>query len=201
MERKSKKIKNTIKSIIKDSTIHGIPRLLKANSLMSKISWILLFICSISYCIYLIITASLSYLQYNTVTNFEIIPEMPAIFPAITICNLNQYQTNYSFDIVQKYSNYSSLNTYKRFFLMNELLTINDSFKKSLTYSLKESLISCLLNLNPCSSSDFVWTFDPIYGNCYSFNTGLNSSGHSVDIQSISKPGNINGLKLELFMC
>ena len=44
-------------------------------------------------------------------------------------------------------------------------------------------------------------TIKSIYGNCYSFNTGLNSSGHSVDIQTISKPGNINGLKLELFMC
>ena len=74
----------------------------------------------------------LSYLQYNTVTNIEIVTEIPAEFPVITICNLNQYQTNYSFDIVQKYSNYSILNTYKRFFLMNELLTINDSFKKSI---------------------------------------------------------------------
>jgi len=200
MERKSKKINNTIKSIIKDSTIHGIPRLFKVNSLISKISWIILLACSISYCIYLIITASLSYLQYDTVTNFKIIPEMPATFPAITICNLNQYQTNNSFDFVQKYSNYPIINTFKRFFLMNELLTFNDSFKKSFTYSLNESLISCLLNLNPCSSSDFVWTFDPIYGNCYSFNIGLNSSGHSVDIQSISKSGSVNGLKLELFI-
>ena len=107
MERNSKKIKNTIKSIIKDSTIHGIPRLLKANSLMSKISWILLFICSISYCIYLIITASLSYLQYNTVTNFEIIPEIQADFPVVTICNLNQLQKNNSFYLVQKYSQMS----------------------------------------------------------------------------------------------
>ena len=63
MESKSKKIKETIKSIIEDSTIHGIPRLVKPNSWISKIAWILFFIGSISYCLYLIVTALLSFLQ------------------------------------------------------------------------------------------------------------------------------------------
>jgi hypothetical protein len=199
MERKSKKIKNTIKSIIKDSTIHGIPRLLKANSLMSKISWILLFICSISYCIYLIITASLSYLQYNTVTNFEIIPEIQADFPVVTICNLNQLQKNNSFYLVQKYSQMSYFsNLGKNVFMMLELSSYNETLKKSFAYSLNESLISCHINAGECWASDFVWIFDPVYGNCYSFNTGFNSSGNLIDKISISKPGNMNGLRLEL---
>jgi len=196
------KIKETIKSIVEDSTIHGIPRLVKPNSWISKIAWMLFFIASISYCIYLILTAIFVYLQYNTVTSIETITDMPADFPVITICNLNQFQTNNSFQIVKKYSE-------MKFFLpnlrlnaavMNEFSSLNDSFKKSFTYSLKESLISCSINMMPCFSSEFIWHFDPKYGNCYSFNTGSNSSGNSVDLRKINKAGNMNGLRLELFI-
>ena len=203
MENKSRKIKETIKSIIEDSTIHGIPRLVKPNSWISKMAWILFFIVSISYCIYLILTAILDYLQYNTVTNIETIKDMPADFPVITICNLNQLQNNYSSQIRQKYS---KLNHFFSDFqminilLMNEFSSFNDSFKKSLSYSLQESLISCSINMKPCFSSDFFWRFDQIYGNCYSFNTGFNSSGNLSDLIQISKTGNFNGLRLKLFI-
>ena len=87
MEQGNKKINETIISIIEDSTIHGIPRLVKPNSWISKIAWLIFFICSINYCIYLIITTVLSYLQYNTVTNIEIVTEIPAEFPSVTIIN------------------------------------------------------------------------------------------------------------------
>jgi hypothetical protein len=203
MKNTNLKIKETIKSIIEDSTIHGIPRLVKPNSWISKIAWMLFFIGSISYCIYLILTAILDYLQFNTVTNIETIKDMPADFPIITICNLNQLQTNYSSQIRQKYSEmnyiFSDLQMIN-LYLMNEFSSLNDSFKKSLTYSLKESLISCSINMMPCFSTDFVWRFDPIYGNCYSFNTGFNSSKKSSDVIQISKAGNMNGLRLKLFI-
>jgi len=69
------KIKETIKSIVEDSTIHGIPRLVKPNSWISKIAWMLFLIASMSYCIYLILAAILCYLQFNTVTNIVNITE------------------------------------------------------------------------------------------------------------------------------
>ncbi len=103
-------------------------------------------------------------------------------FPVITICNLNQLQTNNSLDLIQKYSNLKQINLIKTFQLMSELSSYNDSFKKSVSYPLNESLILCTINTMSCSSSDFVWTFDPIYGNCYSFNNGFNSSGNSIDL-------------------
>jgi hypothetical protein len=200
MEQGNKKINETIISIIEDSTIHGIPRLVKPNSWISKIAWILFFIGSISYCLYLIVTALLSFLQYNTVTNIQTITEIPANFPVITICNLNQLQTNISFDFIQRYSNLKQANLIKNFQLISQLSSYNDSFKKSLSYPLNESLLSCMINSMSCSSLDFVWSFDPLYGNCYSFNKGLNSSGNSIALIKISKSGNMNGFRLELFI-
>jgi hypothetical protein len=104
MESRNKKIKERIILLIKDSTVHGLPKALKANYLISKIVWILFFIGSISYCIYLILTAISSFFQYNTVTNIETKTEIPADFPVITICNLNQFQKNNSLDVLKNYS-------------------------------------------------------------------------------------------------
>jgi hypothetical protein len=200
MESKNKKIKERIILLIKDSTVHGLPKAFKANYLINKIVWILFFIGSISYCIYLILAATSGYLQYNTVTNIETIKQIPADLPVITICNLNQLQKNNSIDLIKKYSNSSVPNIYNNVFLINEIMTYNDTHKKSLIFSLNESLLECFINTIYCTHLDFVWTVDPIYGNCYSFNTGFNSSGNSIDLIQISKAGNINGLRLKLFV-
>jgi len=201
MEEKDINIKTTLKLIIEESTIHGIPRVFKAKYLITKITWIIFFCISASVCTYSIIASILNYFQYSVVTTIETITEIPSNFPVIAICNLNQLQTKNSLDLVQKYSaiNYFS-NILKNFFMMNELSSFNDTFKKSFIYSLNETLLSCTINTISCSSSDFVWSYNPIYGNCYSFNTGFNSSGNSIDLIQISKAGNLNGLKLELFI-
>ncbi len=178
--------------------------LVKPNSLISKIAWILFFIGSLSYCVYLIITAISGYLEYNTVTNIKTITETPANFPVITICNLNQFQTNNSFGFLKKYSEVTKENLLSNSIFNIALISVissyNNSFKRSLSFSLNESLISCSINLETCSISDFVWTFDPLYGNCYSLNTGFNSSGNSIDLIKINKAGNLHGLRLELFI-
>jgi len=140
-------------------------------------------------------------LQYSVVTTIETIIEIPTILPVITICNLDQFQTSDSYFIKQGYSQIPYLsNLLKNLFIMSEINSYEDTVKKSLVYSLNESLISCTINTNDCSVSDFVWYFDSFYGNCYSFNSGLNSQGNSVDLISISKAGNINGLRLKLFI-
>lgn len=107
------------------------------------------------------------------VTTIETKNEIPSYFPVITICNLNQLQTNNSFYLVQKYSFMSYFpNEVKNFLLMNEISSYNDSYKKSLSFSLNESILKCNINGITCTESDFVWVFDSIYGNCYSFNSG-----------------------------
>jgi hypothetical protein len=46
--------------------------------------------------------------------------------------------------------------------LMNPAL--NDTFRKLMGSSLEDTLISCNYALAPCSSSDFEWYYDIIYG-------------------------------------
>jgi hypothetical protein len=56
-ENSNKKLKNIVKSIVEDSTIHGLPRILKANNLISKITWIIFSCISTGFCLYLIVAA------------------------------------------------------------------------------------------------------------------------------------------------
>ena len=200
---KSTAIKERIISIISDSTIHGIPRVIKSKSLISKIIWTSFFAVCTAGCIYMILTTIFSYLEYKDVTSVEIITDIPATFPMITLCNLNKIQKNNHIvsQIVKMYSNRQTFNMFKDFSIMNEINDLNDTIKQSISYYLEESIIQCLFNGFPCNlKSDFKWYFHPFLGNCYSYNTGLDNLGNKLDIKEISKPGKINGFQLELFI-
>ena len=48
--------------------------------------------------------------------------------------------------------------------------------------------------------SDFEYFFDINYGNCYKYNSGLNSSNQSVSIKQIITSGDSHGLQLDLLL-
>jgi len=199
---KSKAIKKRIFSIIEDSTMHGIPRLIKSKSLISKIIWALFFVTCAAGCIYLILSSVCTYFEYGDVTSIEIITEIPAKFPVVSICNLNKILKTHPVvsEILDMFANFTP-NDSKDFFIINSLTNLNDTIKRSLSYSLNETIIQCSFNLIPCNiTRDFTWFFSAFYGNCYSYNTGLDNLGNKVDIKEISKPGKINGFQLELFI-
>ena len=61
--------------------------------------------------------------------------------------------------------------------------------KERLSYSLNDSLISCYFNWISCSSNNFTTFFEPVYGNCFTFNSNLmNMSGEAY------------GLRLEMYV-
>jgi hypothetical protein len=61
-------------------------------------------------------------------------------------------------------------------------------------------LIKCHFTEIRCSANDFYWYYDFNYGNCYTFNSGYNASGHRVPIRTVQKPGRFAGLYLQLFI-
>ena len=68
----------------------------------------------------------------------------------------------------------------------------NDSYKRSLGYSIEEMLITCLYNNKQCAPRDFNWYYSYNYGNCFSFNTGINQTyGTNVDKREARRPGNL----------
>jgi len=81
MENNKTKLKNIVKSIIEDSTIHGLPRIIKANNSVSKLAWIIFSCISTSFCLYLIITAIFNYFEFKVIIQIDSKTEIPANFP------------------------------------------------------------------------------------------------------------------------
>ena len=190
-------IKDELIELISDSTIHALPRIVKSKSSIVKMIMLVCFLASACYCAYLITTTVFNYLNYDVITSIETFPEMPAAFPAITICSLNQFQNNNTFELIKDLSIKFDglLPSIKSYFILNQLLTFNDTFKQSFSYSLNETLLRCLFSGRLCYSSDFEWMFHPLYGNCFRYNTGGNYKDNTINTV-----GSTNGLHLELFI-
>lgn len=47
---------------------------------------------------------------------------------------------------------------------------VTDEQRKSFAHNLNDTLVECRFNNEKCTALDFEWSFERIYGNCYSFN-------------------------------
>jgi len=90
-------------------------------------------------------------------------------------------------------NNKSFIDTYneiKQDFYNYIFTQLNDADKKSLGYGLDEMLITCLYNNRKCTTNDFNWYYSYDYGNCFSFNTGVNeTNGKDVKMKEAKRPG------------
>jgi hypothetical protein len=76
----------------------------------------------------------------------------------------------------------------------------SDENKKRIAHNLEDILIDCKFNYQKCSASDFVWHFDPLFGNCYVFNSGYNSTGDPIELKQSSVAGVLFGLQVILYL-
>ena len=128
----------------------------------------------------------LNYLKHDVVTKVRQTNEFPTYFPAITICNLNYFQTDYSKVFLQNVAtNYdlpnifdpNAFNDSDYLTLMNYFSTLgeiavveqnlNQSEIQKLGYSIDEFLLNCQFSQNYCDHSEFAWFFHPNYGYDY----------------------------------
>ena len=160
---------------------------------------------------YMTIGLILTYLQYDVISTSRTFYETPSKFPMVTICNQNPFTTLNGLSFVNEFFDASIMvNTsylFKSYYvagvemgLMSNIWKLNDLYKKSISHSLDEVLIGCKFNYKPCTSADFIWIFDKNYGNCYSFNTGFNSSGQEVDLKVSNLAGSAYGLQLDFYV-
>jgi hypothetical protein len=92
------------------STIGGLSDLGKRKALYLRIFWmIVVFICS-SYALVTIIETIKIYYNYEVILAFDKYQDMPIKFPAITICNENQFNERYAFNYLFKFSKIHFMN-------------------------------------------------------------------------------------------
>ena len=61
-------------------------------------------------------------------------------------------------------------------------------------------LLFCSFSYENCSANDFYWEWDNFYGNCFSFNSGFNSTGQSVPLKETNLAGSTFGLAVEFYV-
>jgi hypothetical protein len=84
------RIKDKTKQTLKETTLHGPPRIFSRGErrLFVRILWLLLFLASTAGAIYTISTQIIDYLNFEVVTQIKLIQESPTEFPTVTFYNL-----------------------------------------------------------------------------------------------------------------
>lgn len=176
------------------STSHGYPKIFTADKLLTKILWIVCFLTAIGSCSFLVVMSVIEYLKFSTNTKTTMIYESNAVFPSITICNMNPFLSPYSSVITNKTTN--------QFLAFNiaKSKRFGDENRKKLGVPINETILSSYFNyLTPIDYGNFSWYYDYVHGNCYNFNSGFNMKGEKTPLVNVSAVGPYTGLQISLF--
>lgn len=189
--------------------------MVKRENRCVKVLWLICLIISAGWMTYMIYMTMDNYLSWETVVKTEYILEIPTKFPTISFCNANPFLTPLSVDLVHSIMNATQLTRENyldvhfsfallefRYIIGLNILSdkVPAQYKPFYSMQLEDMLLDCNYNLKQCTVDDFSWFFDPLYGNCYSFNGGRNASGQVVEDKISTKGGLVNGFQMELFL-
>lgn len=87
--------KNVTRKMLSTSSIHGVQRMYKAESKLSRIIWIIAILIAVIYSIKFITNGIEEFLRYDVVSFSHLIHEDTMIFPAVVLCvNTTRHEIN-----------------------------------------------------------------------------------------------------------
>ena len=207
------------------TTIHAVPNIFRTQNTLVKTIWFISLLVSGGWCFFMVINTMAQFYDYEVVTQIKMIYEIPAVFPAVTVCNANSFTTQKSLEYVKRYleilnfTDFENIDVSKLFqtddvirdpleemmFIMKQsvqryiMYNTSDEEKRELGMPLDDLVISCYYNFINCDLNDFTWFYDKKYGNCYTFNSGLSSHGKRIALKSNLRGGSEAGLMMSLF--
>ena len=91
-------IKESVLVLLLESSIHGIPNIIRAKRLLFKLIWLLILSLFVSTCFYFVLKSIFEYLNFETITNYETVYEQSSEFPTISICS--DFNKKFKFNIL-----------------------------------------------------------------------------------------------------
>jgi hypothetical protein len=214
-ESNKKKLRELFKDHLTNEMFAALQEVYYSPHISIKIFLVLFLLTSYGLASYTTLKLVLSYFEYGVTNTVRTVYETPAVFPKVSICNVNPFTSKYGYEFLRNLTN----NTFDTSFPENEstfqkltqafiiqtkaftiIKNLTDIDKKRLGLDLKDSLLSCAFNLYECTSDDFSWYFDENFGNCYSFNSGFNSTGQRRDDSVSYLAGSWHGLQVDFFV-
>ncbi len=211
-KNKKKKLKTTCIDWIKSSSFVGLPNVFNETNIIIRLLWLLFFLISLILFLIQSIQQIQEFQTYKVNRQINIAsPQIPLLFPILTICNINflstEYGAQFAQQIISTYLNNSNKSNStinelsKSVFLQKSIIQANakvqnESIQRKFGLfgsPASKSIITCLFDGSPCNlQTDFDWYFDSKYGNCFKFNSNQN--------KRVRQTGSKNGLYIELYI-
>ena len=80
------------KDYISNTTMHGLHFIFEKRPVIQRFLWFLLLMLMFVVFVWQMLTSVLNYFEYKVTSSVKLISERQSIFPAVTICNFNQYR-------------------------------------------------------------------------------------------------------------
>ena len=196
------------------TSIYGLSNILKAKFVIGKIFWTFILAFLSGFLGYQTVYTLANYFSYEVFTKTQYHPEVLSRFPEVTICNQNPFITEYSNQFLSFFFNQSLVKDvlqndsqilWKKLLGIKNTITYkayysnNDINKKKFGYKINETILRCSFNMAECDLNEFEWGYNPIYGNCYTFNAVKHIlSSDTANLKNVSMIG--KGLQLDLFV-
>jgi hypothetical protein len=107
-KQKVKSVKAEIKEYIwywcRETTSHGLPKIIKSKYFITRVLWIITFLAGLGYALFTAITFVIEYSQNGVTTSVTVTQDHETIFPTITICNMNPFNEEIALDYILKKS-------------------------------------------------------------------------------------------------
>ena len=186
----------------KNSSVHGCSLIFQSRSIIFKVMWSTVIICSLAFCTFNLVKVTRAYLERKPEVKVIEIHERFPLFPVVVLCNENALKT----DKIKQFLNTTDeeldeqhIEKYTNRYIKKYLQTSSIQSLYEYSYRLNTTLIDCMFGIEDCSTEaswDEQWYFE--YGLCFAFNTGFDSGGNQVVARHVQLPGFSHGLNLLL---
>ena len=88
-------INEEIRKWSKDSSYHGVPKIVSDKNKLRRFMWGFFFLISICGCIYVTTISLNDFYKYKKSVSIHHHEDMHTVLPAITICNMNPFNVNH----------------------------------------------------------------------------------------------------------
>jgi hypothetical protein len=164
--------------------------------------WLLILLGSTGATFYFISKSVIDYSKYEVVSQTTVVNEVPTQFPAVTFCDNNPFSTEEAQVYMESVADSNGYVPLKSPFETMYLSQLNssspvtsDETRKKL--GLKLIQITCMYATNDCKNNlHWFWSF--FYGNCYTFNSGLNLTNQKVTLKESFRFGKDFGLSISV---
>jgi len=84
------RLKKIICELVQDSTVYGLPKILRSKRTYSRVFWVFFFFASLTAASYYIVTDLVDYFSYDVVTVVKTVYDQHPEFPTISFCSRKQ---------------------------------------------------------------------------------------------------------------